>query len=139
MRHISLFVKKFVYYKRIYEGGLRMVDNTKNRIIVVGAGLTGMVAANELKRQIDLNNLPYQVVLLEETNKIGGHHKTLEMDGHYFDISPSFVMTKNEYFHKFIENHGLSTLVEDISVKSPDLYLYNTFYELDYPNVFGIP
>ena len=115
------------------------MDDVKNRIVVVGAGLTGMVAANELKRQIELENLPYEVVVLEEKNHIGGHHETIELDNHYFDICPSFVMTKNEQFYDFIEKYKLDDLVEEVLVKAPDLYLYNTFYKIDYPNVFGIP
>ena len=55
----------------IAEHGLEPRDEPPKRVLVIGAGLAGLVAAYELKRQ------GHEVVVLEAQNRVGGRVYTL--------------------------------------------------------------
>src|SRR5688500_1053942 len=53
------------------ERGLEPSDQPPKRVVVIGAGLAGLVAAYELKRQ------RHDVVVIEAQNRVGGRGHTL--------------------------------------------------------------
>ena len=57
--------------RRVPEHGLEPNGQTPKRVLVIGAGLAGLVAAYELKRQ------GHDVVVLEAQNRVGGRIYTL--------------------------------------------------------------
>ena len=52
--------------RRVPDQGLEPNDQPPKRVLVIGAGLAGLVAAYELKRQ------GHDVVVLEAQNRVGG-------------------------------------------------------------------
>lgn len=56
------------------------------KIIIIGAGPAGLTAGYELLK--DTKN-KYEVIILEETNEIGGISKTVKYNGNRMDIGRS--------------------------------------------------
>lgn len=67
------------------------------KIIIIGAGPAGLTAAYELLKQ----SKDYDVVILEETNDIGGISKTINYKGNRMDIGGHRFFTKDERVMKF--------------------------------------
>ena len=65
----------------------------KKRIVIIGAGPAGLTAAYELLKD---NSENYEVVILEETNEIGGISKTINYKNNRIDIGGHRFFSKNE-------------------------------------------
>jgi len=68
-----------------------MVQEMK-RIVIIGAGSAGITAGYELLRQ----SKEYEVVLLEQSNMLGGISKTVNHNGNRMDIGGHRFFSKNE-------------------------------------------
>lgn len=67
------------------------------KVVVLGAGITGLVAARELLRLSQKNRRPVDVVLLEASPRLGGKVRTETVDGAVVETGPdSFVTLKPE-------------------------------------------
>ena len=68
-----------------------------HRVVVIGAGITGLVAAHELLKLAKKTRRPVQVVVLEATPRLGGKVCTERVDGAVIETGPdSFVTLKPE-------------------------------------------
>ena len=63
------------------------------KIVIIGAGPAGLTAANEL---LTNNNEEYEVVILEETQDIGGISKTVRYNGNRMDIGGHRFFSKSD-------------------------------------------
>lgn len=66
------------------------------RVIIIGAGPAGLTAANELLKIGD-----FDVIVLEETNDIGGISKTVQYNGNRMDIGGHRFFSKDEKILKY--------------------------------------
>ncbi len=71
-----------------------MVQEQK-RAIVIGGGITGLVAAYRLKREAENRKLSLEITLLEASNRVGGVIQTEHRDGFIIEHGPdAFISTK---------------------------------------------
>lgn len=75
------------------------IDNKKQRVIIIGAGLGGLSAA------ISLASAGFAVELLEKNDKVGGKLNILEKDGFTFDLGPS-ILTMPHIFDTLFTQAG---------------------------------
>ena len=66
------------------------------KVIVIGAGPAGLTAANELTKNKD-----YEVIVLEESNDVGGISKTVRYNGNRMDIGGHRFFSKNEMISNY--------------------------------------
>lgn len=69
------------------------------KVVVIGAGPSGLTAANEL-----LKLKKYEVVILEETNDIGGIAKTVNYNGNRMDIGGHRFFSKDKKIINYWKN-----------------------------------
>lgn len=69
------------------------------KVIIIGAGPAGLTAANEL-----LENDDYEVIVLEETDDIGGISKTVKYHGNRMDIGGHRFFSKDEMISNYWKN-----------------------------------
>lgn len=63
------------------------------KIVIIGAGPAGLTAANELLKN---NTEPYEIVILEETQVIGGISRTVRYNGNRMDIGGHRFFSKSD-------------------------------------------
>ena len=68
------------------------------KVIIIGAGPAGLTAAYEL---LNKNKKEYEVIILEESQDIGGISKTINYKGNRMDIGGHRFFSKNEDVIKF--------------------------------------
>ena len=69
----------------------------KEKVIIIGAGPAGLTAAYELLKE----NNKYEVIVLEETNQIGGISKTIKYNENRMDIGGHRFFSKDDKVMKF--------------------------------------
>ncbi len=70
------------------------------KVIIIGAGPAGLTAAYELLKD---RNKEYEVIVLEESNEIGGISKTVKYKGNRMDIGGHRFFSKDKQIMKFWE------------------------------------
>lgn len=73
----------------------------KKKVIIIGAGPAGLTAAYELLKDQDNK---YEVIVLEETNEIGGISRTVKYNGNRMDIGGHRFFSKDKNVMDFWEN-----------------------------------
>lgn len=68
------------------------MENTKKKVVIIGAGPAGLTAGYELLRQSD----KYEVVIMEESGSMGGISRTVYTQGNRMDIGGHRFFSKNE-------------------------------------------
>jgi len=99
------------------------LDNKKNKIVVLGAGITGLTAAYLLQQK---GKIP---VVIERDNSSGGLAKTIDYNGFKFDLGGHRFLTNNyklEIFLKTLLNRRFI-----IVPRSSTIYLNNHY--IKYP------
>ena len=88
----------------------------KKKVVIIGAGPAGLTAGYELLK----NNQGYEVLVLEETNSIGGISKTVKYNGNRMDIGGHRFFSKDEKimnFWKEIMNIQGSQSIDDLKLE----------------------
>lgn len=93
----------------------------KKRILILGAGISGLAAAFTLAKKTD----EYDCVLLEQKLFAGGYIETEELDGFTLEKGPRvFKTSRNREFLQLIEEVGFSSEIISSSKASKGRYLW---------------
>jgi predicted NAD/FAD-dependent oxidoreductase len=76
------------------------MNNKEKNILVIGAGISGLIASNFLIHQ------GFKVTILEKSRGVGGRLATRRFDGGVFDHGAQFFTVRNERFQQYV-NHWL--------------------------------
>ncbi len=104
------------------------------RIVIIGAGLTGLSAAYHLERH---GFFDYE--LFEKESISGGLCRSVNQDGFTFDYTGHLLHINDEYFHQFIEkNVGFDQF--NVIHRKSFVYSQDTFTKFPYQvNLYGLP
>lgn len=110
------------------------------KIIIIGAGITGLVTAYELLMQ------GYQVTVIEKENDVGGLARSFKYDNAIFDIGPHrFFSDKeiiNSYIHRTLNNDFVNisrlsaVFFDDKYYKWPLNFL--SIFKMSFKNIISI-
>jgi oxygen-dependent protoporphyrinogen oxidase len=73
--------------------------------VVVGGGITGLVAARELARELSRDS---NIVLLEASDRLGGKILTTELDGAVVEAGPDWFLTRSAAALELCDDLGLT-------------------------------
>ncbi|UFU00509.1 protoporphyrinogen oxidase [Radiobacillus kanasensis] len=79
----------------------------KKQIVVIGGGITGLTAAYYLQKEIDTNQLPYEVKLIEASDRLGGKIKSLKRDGFTIERGPDSFLIRKKSAAELAKDVGL--------------------------------
>ncbi|SHG73293.1 protoporphyrinogen oxidase [Ornithinibacillus halophilus] len=77
------------------------------KIVIVGGGITGLSAAYYLQKEIKEKQLPYEVKLVEASDRLGGKIKTIQRDGFTIEQGPDSFLSRKKPAVKLAEEVGL--------------------------------
>jgi monoamine oxidase len=108
-------------YLKVIQDGIRSRDKEGNpkKVIIVGAGVAGLVAGHELKRA------GHTVVILEAQQRVGGRVHTLRhpfTEGLYAEVGAMRIPRAHQLTLEYIHKFGLKT--EDFTMDNPNAFYY---------------
>ncbi|WP_407271646.1 protoporphyrinogen oxidase [Radiobacillus sp. PE A8.2] len=79
----------------------------EKQIAVIGGGITGLTAAYYLQKQIEEQQLPYKVKLIEASERLGGKIRTERRDGFTIERGPDSFLIRKESAARLAKAVGL--------------------------------
>ncbi|MBK3495967.1 protoporphyrinogen oxidase [Viridibacillus sp. YIM B01967] len=118
-----------------------MIDVTeqKQRVAVIGGGITGLTAAFYLQQEAKEKKLPLEIVLIESSHRIGGKIQTVRKENFIVERGPDSYIDNNNSMAKLVKDLG----IEDQLIRNEAGQTFITANEKLYPvpagSVLGIP
>lgn len=108
-------------------------------IVIIGGGITGLTAAYYLQEAIKDKKLPYQVQLLEQSNRLGGKIRTYQQDGFTIERGPDSFLARKEAVLRLVQALG----IEDQLIRNQTGQAYilanNELHPMPKGSFMGIP
>lgn len=82
-------------------------EGTPRRVAVIGAGISGLAAANRLLELADANNRPLELTLFEAGDRVGGVIETRTIGDYLVETGPDSFITNKPWALKLCERLGL--------------------------------
>jgi oxygen-dependent protoporphyrinogen oxidase len=108
---------------------------TPRRLVVVGAGITGLAAAFEWRRR----HPDDEIVVLEAGDRIGGKLHRVELAGHWYDTGPEAVLARVPEAVRLIEDLGLGDRLVAPATTQASVVLPDGRHPLPAGTVLGVP
>ncbi|WP_116450342.1 protoporphyrinogen oxidase [Blastococcus litoris] len=108
---------------------------TTRRLVVVGAGITGLAAAFEWRRRRPDD----EIVVLEAGDRIGGKLHRVELAGHWYDTGPEAVLARVPEAVRLIEDLGLGDRLVAPTTTQASVVLPDGRHPLPAGTVLGVP
>jgi oxygen-dependent protoporphyrinogen oxidase len=108
---------------------------TVRRLVVVGAGITGLAAAFEWRRRRPDD----EIVVLEAADRIGGKLHRVRLAGHWYDTGPEAVLARVPEAVRLVEALGLGDRLVAPATTQASVVLPDGRHPLPAGTVLGVP
>jgi oxygen-dependent protoporphyrinogen oxidase len=105
------------------------------RLVVVGAGITGLAAAFEWRRRRPDD----EIVVLEAGDRIGGKLHRVQLAGHWYDTGPEAVLARVPEAVRLVEDLGLGDRLVAPATTQASVVLPDGRHALPAGTVLGVP
>ena len=106
-----------------------------SRLVVVGAGITGLAAAFEWRRRRPDD----EIVVLEAADRVGGKLHRVELAGHWYDTGPEAVLARVPEAVRLVEDLGLGDRLVAPATTQASVVLPDGRHQLPAGTVLGVP
>ncbi|WP_430787775.1 protoporphyrinogen oxidase [Virgibacillus flavescens] len=113
--------------------------HTSKNIVIVGGGITGLSAAYYLQKEIREQNLPYQVKLVEASDRLGGIIRTEKKDGFTIERGPDSFLSRKTPAVKLAAEVGLDDQLVRNSTGQAYILVKNKLHKIPRGFHMGIP
>lgn len=111
----------------------------KKKIVIVGGGITGLSAAYYLKKEINANQLPYEVKLLEASDRLGGKIHTIRVGEFTIEKGADSFLARKEPGMRLVRSLGLQDQVIRNRTGQAYILLEDTLHPIPAGSYMGIP
>lgn len=96
------------------------------RIVIIGAGISGLSTAYFLKEQLDKNDINHvEIVLVEKSNHLGGNIRTIKEDGYLIEAGPDSYLSEKPWALALIKRMGIMEKTLTTNHKFQKTYIYS--------------
>ena len=111
----------------------------RQRIAVVGAGITGLATAYYLQKAIKERQLPYDIQLLEASDRLGGKICTTRKDGFIIERGPDSFLARKKPAVRLAEDLGLQDELVRNSTGQSYILIKDTLHKMPKGFFMGVP
>ena len=105
------------------------------RLVVIGAGITGLAAAFEWRRRRPDD----EIVVLEAGDRIGGKLHRIRLAGHWYDTGPEAMLARVPEAVRLVEDLGLGDRLASPGTTQASVVLPEGRFPLPAGTVLGVP
>ena len=115
------------------------MDSNNQYIAIIGGGLTGLASAFYLQRKIEEEHLPYQVVLIESSDRLGGKMQTVVRDGFVIERGPDSFLARKKSMAQLAKDVGIEGAIVPNSTGQSYILIGDELLPIPGGAVMGIP
>src|SRR5690625_2332861 len=108
-------------------------------ILIVGGGITGLATAYYLKKEIQNQNLPYTIKLVEASDRLGGKIKTIKQDGLTIERGPDSFLSRKPPTLNLIHSLGMEDQLVRNSAGQSYVLVNGKLHKIPLGSFMGIP
>ena len=109
------------------------------KIVIVGGGITGLSAAYHLQKKVSESNLPFEVKLVEASNRLGGRIQSTYKDGFTIELGPDSILARKPAAIKLLEELGLSDRTVRNGTGQSYILIKNKLHKMPKGAYMGVP
>ena len=115
------------------------MDSARKNIAIIGGGIAGLTAAYYLDKKVKEEHLPYNVILLESTTRLGGKMQTVERDGFVIERGPDSFLARKTSMTELAKEVGLENTIVPNSTGKSYILVKDKLHSIPGGSVMGIP
>lgn len=111
----------------------------RQAIVIVGGGITGLTTAYYLQKEIDTRQLPYDIKLLEASDRLGGKIRTKRKDGFIIEQGPDSFLARKEPAVRLAQRLGLQNELVRNNTGQAYILIEQTLHKMLKGSFMGVP
>ncbi|NMD72056.1 protoporphyrinogen oxidase [Bacillus sp. DNRA2] len=111
----------------------------KQRVVIIGGGITGLATAYYLQKQAIQQNLPFEVKLIEASHRLGGKMQTVVQNGYVIERGPDSFLERKQSALRLANEVGLSDKLVNNSAGQSFIFANQRLYPMPGGSIMGIP
>ena len=116
-----------------------MVSGRKQKVVIIGGGITGLTSAYYLQQELKKLSLPFEVLLIEAGPRLGGKIQTIVRDGFVIERGPDSFLERKTSAARLAKAIGMEhDLVHSTAGKSYVL-VRDRLHPMPSGSIMGIP
>ncbi|MGE8205148.1 protoporphyrinogen oxidase [Heyndrickxia sp. NPDC080065] len=115
------------------------MEGEKQKVVIVGGGITGLTAAYYLQEEIKKKNLPIEYKLIEASRRLGGKIQTIHKDGFLIERGPESFQANKKSILKLAEKVGMQNLLVHNASMTSFVVANEKLYSIPNDVSVGIP
>lgn len=113
--------------------------NGKQKVVIMGGGITGLTAAFYLQKTVQERNLPIDVKLVEASHRLGGKMQTVVRDGYTIERGPDSFLARKTSIIKLAKEVGMEDQLVPNSTGQSYVLVNERLYPMPGGAIMGIP
>lgn len=118
--------------------GFTMLEK-KQRVVIIGGGITGLATAYYLQKYAREQNLPFEVKLIEASHRLGGKLQTVVQDGYVIERGPDSFLERKQSALRLANEVGVSDKLVNNSAGQSFILANERLYPMPGGSIMGIP
>lgn len=111
----------------------------KQKVVVLGGGITGLAAAFYLQKEVKEKKLPVDVTLVEATHRVGGKIQTVMKDGFIIERGPDSFLAKKKSAARLAEEVGMADKLVSNTAGKSFVLAHERLHPMPGGSIMGIP
>lgn len=111
----------------------------KQKVVVLGGGITGLAAAFYLQKEVKEKKLPVDVTLVEATHRVGGKIQTVMKDGFIIERGPDSFLARKKSAARLAEEVGMADKLVSNTAGKSFVLAHERLHPMPGGSIMGIP
>ncbi|TDL35530.1 protoporphyrinogen oxidase [Jeotgalibacillus sp. S-D1] len=115
------------------------MSSFKQKIVVVGGGITGLTAAYTIQKKSRHEKLDLDITLVESSHRLGGKIQTAQKEGFVIEKGPDSFLERKESMARLIKEVGLADRLVPNSTGQSFILMNDKLHPMPGGAIMGIP
>ena len=116
-----------------------MGSSKRQKVVVIGGGITGLAAAFYLQKQSRENSLPIEVILVEGSPRLGGKVQTVVRDGFVIERGPDSFLERKTSAARLAKEVGMEHQLVNNTAGKSFVLVRDKLFPMPGGSIMGVP